>query len=81
MQHLSMIYYYKFVVFDCDIHSNNNMSQHNGMDSITIWISVVGSGLRLKCDGTHAKTRFRLSAERTSPFKSAGASVQSTTGN
>ena len=31
-------------------------------------------------DGTRAETRFRLSAKRTSPFKSAGASVQSTTG-
>jgi hypothetical protein len=28
--------------------------------------------LRLKCDGTRAETRFRLSAKRTSPFKSAG---------
>jgi hypothetical protein len=36
--------------------------------------------LRLKCDGTRAEARFRLSAKRTSPFKSAGASVQSTTG-
>jgi hypothetical protein len=35
--------------------------------------------LRLKCDGTRAETRFRLSAKRTSPFTSAGASVQSTT--
>jgi hypothetical protein len=25
--------------------------------------------LRLKCDGTRAETRFRLSAKRTSPFK------------
>ena len=37
--------------------------------------------LRLKYDGTRAETRFRLSAKRTSPFKSAGASVQSTTGS
>jgi len=37
-----------------------------------------GSRLRLKCDGTCAKNRFRLSAKRTSPFKSVGASVQST---
>jgi hypothetical protein len=37
--------------------------------------------LCLKCDGTRAETRFRLSAKRTSPFKSAGASVQSTTGS
>jgi hypothetical protein len=26
---------------------------------------------RLKCDGARTETRFRLSAERTSPFKSA----------
>ena len=37
--------------------------------------------LRLKCDGTRAEIRFRLSAKRTSPFKSAGASVQSTAGS
>jgi len=37
--------------------------------------------LLLKCDGTRAETRFRLLAKRTSPFKSAGASVQSTTGS
>jgi hypothetical protein len=37
------------------------------------------SRLRLKCDGTRAETRFRLSAKRTSPFKSAGASVHSST--
>jgi hypothetical protein len=37
--------------------------------------------LLLKCDGTRAETRFRLSAQRTSPFKSARASVQSTTGS
>ena len=33
----------------------------------------------MKCDGTRAESRFRLSAKRTSPLKSAGASVQSTT--
>jgi len=37
--------------------------------------------LRLKCDGTRAETRFRLSAKRTSLFKSAGESVQSTAGS
>jgi len=37
--------------------------------------------LRLKCDGTREETIFRLSAKRTSPFKSAVASVQSTTGS
>ena len=37
--------------------------------------------LRVKRDGTRAETRFRHSAKRPSPFKSAGASVQSTTGS
>jgi len=35
----------------------------------------------LKCDGTRAETRFSLSAKWTSPFKSAGTSVHSTTGS
>jgi hypothetical protein len=39
------------------------------------------SRLRLKCDGTRAETRFRISAKRTCPFKSAGESVQFTTGS
>ena len=37
--------------------------------------------MHLKCDGTCTETRFRLSAKRMSPFKSVGASVQSTTGS
>jgi hypothetical protein len=37
--------------------------------------------VRLKRDGTRAETRFRLSPKRTSPFKSAGSSVQSTAGS
>ena len=36
---------------------------------------------RSKRDGTRAETRIGLSAKRTSPFKSAGVSVQSTTGS
>jgi hypothetical protein len=44
-----------------------------------IFSVIKGFRLCLKCDGTRAGTRFRLSAKRTSPFKSAGASVQSTT--
>ena len=36
---------------------------------------------QLKCDGTRAETGFRLSAKRARRFKSAGASVQSTTGS
>ena len=36
---------------------------------------------RLKRDGTRAETRFGLSEKRTSPFKLAGRSFQSTTGS
>ena len=43
-------------------------------------LDAAGRG-QLKCDGTRAETRFRLSAKRTSPFRSAGASIQSTTGS
>ena len=43
-------------------------------------ICILGRG-QLKCDGARAETRFRLSTKRTSPFKSAGASVQSTAGS
>ena len=36
---------------------------------------------RAERDGTRAETRFLLSLKRTSPFKSVGASVQSTAGS
>jgi hypothetical protein len=42
---------------------------------------IIFGKLRLKYDGTRAESRFRLSAKGTSPFTSAGASVQSTTGS
>jgi hypothetical protein len=45
-----------------------------------VCIFYLRSRLGLKCDGTRAETRFRLLAKRTSPFKSAGASVHSTSG-
>jgi len=44
-------------------------------------VSVLSCRLRLTCDGTRTETRLLLSAKRMSPFKSAGASVQSTTGS
>jgi hypothetical protein len=43
-----------------------------------VTLTRLGVRLRLKCDGTRAEIRFRLSAKRTSPFKSARASVQLT---
>jgi hypothetical protein len=42
---------------------------------------AVSGRLRLKCDGTRTETGFRLSPKGTIPFKSVGASVQSTAGN
>jgi hypothetical protein len=43
--------------------------------------SILACRLRLNCDSTRAETRFRLSAKRTSIFKSARASIQSNTGS
>jgi len=43
--------------------------------------STTGTRGQLKYDDTRAETRFLPSVKRTSPFKSAGASVQSTTGS
>jgi len=46
------------------------------------WVRMSHIGRsQLKCDGSRTEIRFRLSAKRTSPFKSAGASLQSTTGS
>jgi hypothetical protein len=45
------------------------------------WTNCKTSRLRSKYNGTRAENRFRLSAKKTSPFTSAGASVQSTTGS
>ena len=44
------------------------------------WPAACGTAC-LKRDGTRAETRFGLSEKWTSPFKSAGESVQSTTGS
>ena len=52
-----------------------------GMVLKQVLLRVLRCILCLKCDGTRAETRFRLSAKGTSPFKSAEMSVQSTTGS
>ena len=46
-------------------------------------LTDMGNGgiARAERDDTHAETRFRLSPKQTSPFKSAGASVQLTAGS
>ena len=43
--------------------------------------TIMTRRLCLKCDGTHAETKLRLSAKWTSPFKSAGVSIRSITGS
>jgi len=48
---------------------------------ICLNLTVILCRLRLKRDGTRAENRFLLSPKRTSPFKSVGASVQSTAGS
>jgi uncharacterized membrane protein len=52
----------------------------SGKQYLILKIPILGRVL-LKHDSTRAETRFRLSAKRTSPFKSAGASVQSAAGS
>jgi hypothetical protein len=48
--------------------------------SIALYGGKLGRA-RAEPDGTRAETRFRLSPKRTSPFKQAGDSVQSTAGS
>ena len=50
--------------------------------SLTVYAHVVTvRRARAEPDGTRSETTFRLSPKRTSPFKSAGESVQSTAGS
>ena len=68
---------YKLSVTSCtssSIHFPSLLNVENGATNMR-------SRGQFKRDGTRAETRFRLSAKWTSPFKSAGASVQSTTGS
>ena len=63
------------------MHGPTHIKQtSNSNESTKSWYGV-GSRGQLKCESTRAETRFCLSAKRTSPFKTAGASVQSTTGS
>ena len=59
----------------------NRLSMSTTPDSASASGNGWNSRGQLKCDGTRTEIRFRLSAKRTSPFKTAGVSVQSTTGN
>ena len=68
------------------------MKQHTKLKPIILILSLEGilkkrynytscSIAHAKRDGTCAETRFLLSSKQTSPFKSVGASVQSTAGS
>jgi len=50
-----------------------NISSGAQTDVLSHGTPTTSARLHLKCDGTHTKTRFRLSAKQTGPFKSAGA--------
>ena len=68
----------------CSSSSSSSSISSSSSSSSSSNSSSSSSSIRLclKCDDTRAETRFRLSAKRTSPFKSArGALVQSTTGS
>jgi hypothetical protein len=68
-------------VWWCWYEIYTQINNHTIQASIPLLRMFSTCRLRLKCDGTRAETRFRLSAKRTSPFKSAGASVQASTGS
>jgi hypothetical protein len=60
-----------------DLNTNRHETGRECVNRITL--AAEGSRVvfyfvrgQLKCDGTRAETRFRLSAKRTSPFKSVG---------
>jgi hypothetical protein len=63
------------------LHQQNFHFQETALCCLSILIThclVLKIGrLRFKCDGTCPETRFRLSAKRTTPFKSAGWGVSS----
>jgi hypothetical protein len=54
------------------VFSDLGMGQHTGSQQALKCVHQCSGRLRLKCDGRRTETRFRLSAERKSPFKSAG---------
>ena len=58
-------------IADFQLLHNGAVNLQTGAGCHTAHLSVVVRG-QLKCDGTRAETRFRLSAKRTSPFKSVG---------
>jgi hypothetical protein len=75
--------HYSFTVVGRNVYAYKITKKVNTMCGQYAAILMVKTGGRdrLKRDGTRAETRFSLSAKWTSPFKSAGKLVQSTTGS
>ena len=65
----------------CVYHNSSYKRQEQGTSAKQVRYGPFWGRGQLKCDGTRAETKFRLSAKRTSPFKSAKASVQPTNGS
>ena len=59
----------------------NLQTDLSGLEPRKHYVAHFISRARAEPDGTRAETTFRLSPKRTSPFKSAGKSVQSTAGS
>ena len=69
---------------NCKANQNTHFIYNNFFfpNTVPLLDKVEKCGIaRAEPDGTRAETRFRLSPKRTSPFKSVGASVQSTSGS
>jgi len=67
------------LLFMCLLKSKK-LFWYNFRNISLLYTITLGRG-QLKCAGTRPDITFRLSAKRTSPFKSAGVSVQSNTGS
>ena len=65
------------------MHGTNNIKKTASLPSTweIHFLCPYSRTARMKRDGTRAETRFGRSAKRTSPFKLAGVSLQSTTGS
>jgi len=76
------------LLIDSVIHAHKGVLQPQIVSPVTLMEALIKSvstfpkdRVKTKCGGTRAETRFGLSAKWTSPFLSAGVSVQSTAGS
>ena len=74
----AQIIFHVFISIYNSLHVSSTSCSSSGE---TNCINTVSGIARAERNGTRAETRFLLSPKRTSPFKSVGASVQSTAGS